>query len=75
MYERLYTIDMPIQRSIGDSFNATLLFGVRGDEHKATVYIVEVDTQKVTHTHDVVQQMPLLERKCFERISQAKKLH
>ena len=75
MYERLYTITMPIQLSVGGSFNATLLFGVRGDEHKATVYIVEVDKEKVTHTHDVSEQMPLLERKCFERITQAKKLH
>ena len=75
MYERLYTITMPIQRSIGDSFNATLLFGVRGDEQKATVYIVEVDKEKVTHTHDVAQQMPLLERKCFDRITQAKPIN
>jgi hypothetical protein len=75
MYEKLFTIELPIQMSIGKSASAQILFGMRSDTDKVTVYIVEVSFVNVTRSHDIQDQMPLIERKCRENLSTAKPLN
>lgn len=75
MYEKLFTIELPIQMSIGKSAPAQILFGMRSDTDRVTVYIVEVGCVNVTRSHDIQDQMPLIERKCRENLSTAKPLN
>ena len=75
IYEKLFEIELPIQMSIGKSVPVQILFGMRGDTDKVSVYIVELDCVNVTRSHDVQYQMPLIERKCRENLLTAKQLN
>ena len=75
IYEKLFTIQLPIQMSIGKSVPAQILFGMRGDTDKVSIYIVEVNCVNVTRSGDVRDQMTLIERKCRENLSTAKHLN
>lgn len=73
MYAKLFTIEMPVQLSTGASVNTKILFSVR--DNKARVLIVEHLNEDITHYTGIQDQLPLLGRKCFKQISQAKPIN
>jgi len=73
MFEKLYVLNTTVMVSTGQRENADILFGIRNE--KPTIYIIEIDGNKVTHAPDIATQIPLIERACINQIDNAKKLN